>query len=172
MRTGGEIVRHERVEDTSAVVILCDVSGSMRGRKIERLRKELGRLWPEIRARLMWFADGNGWIDGPAQLPGPEGGTYLADALDRAATVFPSEVIVISDGLPESEDRALEAAARLPGIINVVFVGGDDDMRGAEFMRRLARAGGGVMVHKDLAKNLSIEGDLRGMLALPPPIAL
>lgn len=168
----GDIIRAEQVEATSAVVIVCDVSGSMKGRKVERLRKELARLWPEIKARLLWFNDSCGWIDGPGQLPHPEGGTWLHDALDRAGEVFPSEVIVISDGLPACERSALESAARLPGTVNVVFVGGDDDHRGADFMRRLARAGGGVMVHKDIAKNLSIEGDLRGMLALPPPIAL
>lgn len=56
--------------------------------------------------------------------------------------------------------------------IQELQVGDDDDMRGAEFMRRLARVGGGTMVHKDLAKNVAIEGALRGMLSLPLPIAL
>ncbi len=60
----------------------------------------------------------------------------------------------------------------LPGTISVLFVGSDDDASGAEFMRRLAAVGGGMFAHRDLAKNLAIGGDLRGMLALPPPIAL
>ena len=166
------IVPTPRVENTAAVVILCDVSGSMMGRKIERLRRELNKIWPETKARLMWFADKCEWIDTPDQLPHPDGGTFLDDALNLAGTVFPSEVIVISDGRPQSESRALEVAAHLPGTINVCFIGSDDDIKGAEFMHRLARVGGGVMVHKDLARNVGIESSIREMLALPPPIAL
>jgi len=60
----------------------------------------------------------------------------------------------------------------IPGTISVLFVGSDDDIRGADFMRRLALLGGGMYAQKDLAKNLQIGGELREMLALPAPIAL
>lgn len=159
-------------KESASVVIMADVSGSMRGAKIRRLKDELNRLWPEIKARLMAFSDRPDWVEAPASLPEPFGGTNLAWALEKVAEVWPSEVVVISDGLPQDEEAALSAAERVPGVINVCFVGDDEDHRGAAFMRRLAAVGGGTMVHKDLAKNMSIGTELRSMLALAPPIAL
>jgi len=159
-------------QDGSAVVILADVSGSMQGEKIVRLRRELSRLWPEITARLLAFSDQIHWCDGPEDLPAPYGGTDLRLAFETAAKIWPSKVIVISDGLPQDEARALEAAKLIPGTISVLFVGSDKDTRGADFMRRLALIGGGMFARRDLAKNLSIGGELREMLALPAPIAL
>jgi Mg-chelatase subunit ChlD len=167
-----EIVAMPRVQDTTATLILADVSGSMQGSKIKRLRSELRVLWPEIKARLMSFADRFQWHESPDHLPEPHGGTDLAGALELAATVWPSEVIVISDGLPADEEAAIQAARMIPGTISVLFVGSDDDQRGLAFLRRLAAVGGGQFAHRDLAKNLSIAGEVRGMLALPPPIAL
>lgn len=161
------------VKDTSAVVVICDISSSMQGQKIIRLRSELRKLWPEVKARLMVFNDVASWVDGgPGDIPEPMGCTLLARALDLAGTVFPSECIVISDGLPQDGDEALRIAGLLPGTISVCFVGDEADYRGAEFMQKLARVGGGMYAHKDIGKNLSIEGSLRGMLALPGPIAL
>jgi Mg-chelatase subunit ChlD len=167
-----DMVPLPRIQDTSATVILADVSGSMRGAKIQRLRSELGKLWPEITARLMSFADRLNWIENPSHLPEPSGGTDLAGALDLAATVWPAEVIVISDGMPADEDAALRAAERIPGTISVLFVGSDDDQRGLVFLRRLAAVGGGQFAHRDLGKTIGIAGEIRSMLALPPPISL
>jgi len=163
-----------KVEDSSAVVICCDVSGSMAGQKIIRLRQELQRLWPEIKARLICFGFTARWVEGgPNALPEPSGSTDMRGALELAGTVWPSEVIVISDGRPDDQEGTLEVARMLPGTISVLFVGADEDQHGAAFMRRLAAVGGGTMVHKDLARNMAIGGDLRGLLALPsPPTAL
>ena len=112
------------------------------------------------------------WIDGPAMLPAPEGGTDLTGALELASQAWPSEVLVISDGLPADEAGALKAAELIPGTISVLFVGSDDDQRGLEFLRRLAAVGGGIFARKDLSKHMEIGTELREMLALPPPIAL
>lgn len=166
-----EICKQE-VQDSASVVILADVSGSMRGEKILRLKRELSRLWPEITARLLAFAYDAKWCDGPDDLPDVGGGTDMRRAFEVAATVWPSEVIVISDGRPQDEAGALIAVQLIPGTISVLFVGGDEDLAGADFMRRLAALGGGMFAHRDLAKNLSIGGELREMLALPAPISL
>lgn len=162
-----------QVQDTSALVIICDISSSMAGQKIIRLRSELRKLWSEVKAKLIVFHDQARWVDGgPESIPEPRGCTLMAVALELAGTVFPSESIVISDGLPQDGDRALAVAAQLPGTISVCFVGDEQDYQGAEFMQRLARVGGGMYAHRDLARNRAIEGDLRKMLALPAPIAL
>jgi Mg-chelatase subunit ChlD len=168
------ILQRTEPQEPAAVVVMCDISGSMRGNKIDRLKRELLKLWPEIgKAKLMAFSNRPEWVDGgPNALPPVGGNTDLAAALTLAAHVWPSEVIVISDGLPQDEQAALDAAQALPGTISVLFIGDEQDQRGADFMRRLALVGGGLFAHKDLAKSMSIEGSLRGMLALPAPIAL
>lgn len=168
-----QLVKRETLTETAAVVVMADISGSMRGNKIERLKRELSRLWPELgKARLMSFADNPRWVDGPNDLPPVGGNTDLAAALTLAAGAWPSEVVVISDGLPQDEQGALDAAQMIPGTISVLFIGDEMDQRGADFMRRLALVGGGMFAHKDLGRSMAIEGTLRGMLALPAPIAL
>ncbi len=167
------LVKVETSTEPAAVVILADVSGSMRGNKIERLKRELQKLWPELgKARLMSFAFQPEWVEGPHALPAVGGGTDLAAALTLAAGAWPSEVIVISDGLPQDEQAALDAAQAIPGTISVLFIGDEGDHQGADFMRRLALVGGGMFAHKDLARSMAIEGTLRGMLSLPAPIAM
>lgn len=166
------LARIDPPQESASVVIVADVSGSMQGRRIQRLRAELKRLWPELNARLMAFSFSCRWCDGPDDLPEPNGNTDLAAALEMAATVWPAEVVVISDGMPDSPDAAIEAAGLIPGTISVLFVGDDGDVLGATFMKQLAKVGGGKMVHRDIGKNLAIGGDLRGLLALDPPIAL
>lgn len=159
--------------EPASLVILADVSGSMRGDKIARLKRELTAVWAEIPgARLMSFATDLRWLGGPGSLPAAGGGTDLKGALIAALEVWPGEVLVISDGLPDDQAGALEAARQIPGTISVLFVGADEDHGGAEFMRKLALLGGGMYAAKDLAKHVAISSDLRGMLALPPPIAL
>lgn len=157
----------------AALVIVCDLSSSMGGRKFDRLKSELEKLWPDLEgARLVAFSDQARWVDGPAHLPRVGGGTYLADALLLAGRASPPEVLVISDGLPADGARALEVAARLPGTVSVLFVGDDGDLPGQEFMRELARVGAGAYARKDIGKHLEIACEVRGLLALPPPIAM
>lgn len=167
------VKRDAPTPEPASLVILADTSGSMRGDKINRLRRELLAVWPDVPgARLLSFDSDLRWLDGPGDLPAPGGGTDLKGALVAAATVWPGEVLVISDGRPDDEQGALEAARKVPGTISVLFVGSDDDHGGAEFLRRLATLGGGMYAHRDLAKHMALEGEIRGMLALPPPLAM
>ena len=159
-------------QESASTIIIADVSGSMRGDKIERLRRELKNLWPEITARLLAFSDRMHWCDGPSDLPNPMGGTNLKLAFETVAALWPSEVILVSDGRPQDEQGALDAAELIPGTISVLFVGDESDSTGADFMRCLAALGGGLFAHRDLAKNLAIDENLRAMLSLPAPIAL
>ena len=172
MRTAIDIY-HKTVQEPADLVILADVSGSMsRDRKYERLRRELLAIWGQRPARLMAFASDLHWCDSPHDLPAPYGSTYLDGALLAAAELWPGEVLVVSDGLPDNTVAALEAAKKVPGVISVLFVGSDEEQRGAEFLRQLATLSGGMFIHKDLAKHTSLASELRSMLALPPPISL
>ena len=166
-------LRAKDAPEPASLVVLADVSGSMKGDKIQRLQRELRSIWPERPgARLLSFASSLSWCDSPSDLPGAAGSTNLTGALDVAADVWPGEVLVISDGMPDNPASALEAAKKIPGTISVLFVGSDDDREGAEFLRKLALMGGGESCHKDLAKHSSLASELRSMLALPPPISL
>jgi Mg-chelatase subunit ChlD len=156
----------------ASMIILADVSGSMKGDKIVRLRKALKEMWPELNAILIAFSYKTWICETPDNLPEPDGGTDMIAGFEHAAKFFPSETIVISDGRPNDESGTLNAASLLPGVISVLFVGNDEDTMGADFMQRLAHIGGGMYGHKDLAKHPSITGEIRTLLGLPSPIAL
>lgn len=147
---------------SGTTVILCDVSGSMDERagartKIEHLREALSEIWDASRGerRLIAFANAASEVQSPAQLPAPGGGTALHVGLDRAAACRPVHTVVISDGEPDSEDSALEAADRLSGKIDVIYCGSDSNARAVAFMRKLARVGCGSVVVADVVKAAS-----------------
>ncbi len=137
-------------------VILADVSSSMADmagarRKIDILREALDNVRPSIpTARVLAF--GSTVTDAPASIPDPSGGTALHLALDHAASYRPRRTIVISDGEPDNEQQALDAAERLSGTIDIIYCGLDGNRRAIDFMHRLARLGGGRVVIHDLKR--------------------
>jgi hypothetical protein len=157
-----------------AVVILCDLSSSMQGKRIQRLREALESIWATMpRARILGFASTVFSIAEPRTIPEPSGSTALHLALDAASILRPAKVIVMSDGQPDDEDAALAMAQKIPGIIDIFFCGDDQDRKGITFMHKLARVGGGRVVVKDIAKTRELLGPvLRDMLSLPAPISL
>jgi len=166
----------ERAEDIgSAVVILCDLSGSMRGKRISRLKEALESLWATMpRSRLIGFGDKVRTYAAPEDLPDePSGSTPMTAALDMALVLRPAKVIVISDGQPDNEETALELAGKIPGVIDIVFCGDDKDRSGITFMHKLARVGGGRVVIHDIEKTKALLGPvIKDMLALPGAISL
>lgn len=158
----------------AATVILADVSGSMRGEKIRLLTEALTRLWPGLpKAALISFSAFPTRIHGPEALPVPHGSTNLAGALELATTLHPAKVIVISDGRPDDEEGALAAADQIPGMIDVLYVGDDDNTEAIAFMKSLAMAGGGECVCNDIAKTrLALAAPISALLGLPAPMAL
>jgi hypothetical protein len=146
--SGSGIVAHyqQRI-DSGGVgqVVLLDVSSSMAEMagalpKIDILRDALARAPP---ARLIAFGSVPREILSIWELPAPAGGTALHSALVLAATMRPARTLVISDGEPDDEQAALTAARNLPGVIDVLYVGPDDNARAKAFLMSLARAGGG-----------------------------
>jgi hypothetical protein len=148
-------------------IVLADVSSSMveaagARTKIEVLREALATVPP---ARLIAFASTPIEIASPAALPAPSGGTALHLALDLAATMRPARSLVVSDGEPDSEDAALEASERVPGVIDVLYCGPDSNRRAVAFLRRLARAGCGRYAGHDLrVAPLALAPALRALL--------
>jgi hypothetical protein len=169
--------RYDSASAGSGVVILADVSGSMEDRagaitKIEVLREALVNVQPDLPdARLVAFGSTAGEIPGASSLPAPAGGTALHLAIDLAAIMHPARTLVISDGQPDSEDLALAAAARLPGLIDVIYCGPDSDKDAIAFMYRLARLGGGRVVVRDVSRDARprLGPAVRNVLGLPSP---
>lgn len=158
-RTTGEVARLETKLHAAgtASVVLADVSGSMseavggRGLKIDVLREAMQVAVPPG-AVLIAFAALPRVIDSPAHLPYPGGGTALHLALDEAARQRPRYTLVITDGRPDLPEAALQRAAALPGTLDVIYCGPDDDAEAIEFARRLASTGAGRAHFHDLRK--------------------
>jgi hypothetical protein len=161
----------------TGTVILADVSSSMderagNRRKADILREALEGLWPEMPgARLIAFGSTAREIDDPRDLPAPSGGTALHLALDAAAIHRPRKTVVITDGRPDGEQAALDAAGRVPGLIDVIYCGPDSDAQALDFLRRLMRIGGGIIIVRDLVKDarLRLAPAIRDVLGLPAP---
>jgi hypothetical protein len=164
---------------TEAVVILADVSGSMDEsaggkRKIDHLREALEAVCPPLASRdwpvMLAFNSAVRALTSPVEIGSPSGGTALHLAIDEAAKRAPQKTIVISDGQPDDEQAALDAAERLTGLIDVIYCGPEGGA-GLAFLRRLARSTGGSVVTCDL-KQIGQAQRLVGhvqRLALPAP---
>lgn len=139
-------------------IIACDVSGSMNesagsSRKIDVLREALSDITNSVSdCTILTFASYVKLIDKPNSLPSPSGGTALHLALLAARSLSPENVLVISDGHPDSAELAFKAAASLSGRIDVIYVGPDDDEGAKSFMLALARMHGGVVISRDLLR--------------------
>ncbi len=158
----------------AAVVVLADVSGSMRGTRIDTLTQALRQLWPAMpKAALITFNSLATRIQSPDYLPHPFGSTNLRGALDMAAGLHPAKVLVISDGEPDDRSGALDAADLIPGVIDVLYVGDDGERDCIQFMQELASRGGGSCVVNDVAKTrLALDAPISALLGLPAPVAL
>jgi Mg-chelatase subunit ChlD len=158
-------------ECSSEVVVLLDTSSSMGDligsqnlSKFEHLAIALDdvlQFWPKV--RLVAFGNTVQVVSNPKKLPYPCGGTPLAQALVLAARWKPRKTIVISDGLPDREDLALEAAEELTGSIDTIYCG-PDSHPAVEFLRSLTRQTGGVSMEWDGYKT-SISSAIKGLLA-------
>ena len=166
-----------RAKNQEQVYLLIDVSGSMRDtmrngkERIDGLREVVKGIQEERRTLMIAFGgSGTGsYGDNPqgvrvvSSVPNAGGSTPLTQAIDLARTQNAGRVIVISDGMPDNPTTALEAAKRLGGRIDVVFVG-DPGEYGEAFLKQLAEATGGTEFHGDLSEPKKITGGIVGLL--------
>lgn len=127
--------RKEQKKDT---VFLLDVSGSMSEytkegmRKIDSLRL-LIQEYPENR-KISFSA--NIWEN---KIPEPQTNTDMALGFRHIKTLFPKPtvVVLVSDGLPDSQDDAIQEAISLKIPINIAYIGKKEES-GEVFMKKLA----------------------------------
>ena len=146
------------------VVVLVDTSGSMDSRdgrggtsRYETACFELESIQNDLPGKIAVLSFSYDVMFNPEGKPfNYGGGTDLAKALQfaRVADVPGMRFILISDGEPDDEDRALQTARLYQNKIDVIYVGPEDRPYGRDFLQRLAKATGGKTVTVDRAKEL------------------
>jgi Mg-chelatase subunit ChlD len=156
-------------------IIVVDVSGSMstedsRGNRsrIDVAREELANLQASHPGKLAVFAFSDHCQFVPGGVP-PffAGGTDVAGAL-RTVKEFDGlnmRFVVISDGLPDQEQPALDVAKTYMSKLDTVFVGNESDQQAQAFLRKLAGLSGGQAV--TTARVQALAEAMRPLLALP-----
>lgn len=86
------------------------------------------------------------------------GSTGMANALDYVRSmgldVEGMRVVLVSDGVPNSKEATLAAAAKFKQRIDTIFVGPEGGS-GATFLAQLAQAGGGIAATAERVKELA-----------------
>jgi hypothetical protein len=183
-RVAGALARNEnrslknRVKnDERNSIVLLDTSGSMESgtnseqRKIDALRDLVYRLRAEgIQFRQIVFGSS---VEMREDIPEPGGGTPLTEAIEMATNHAPGKLVVISDGIPDNPDSALNAARKLGVRIDCFYVG-PRPSQGEVFMSQLSDATGGSSHVGDLGAGVkALAGEIKkALLALPAPIIL
>lgn len=152
-RTTHTLVPSDKLGDLAelhrAPVLVLDNSSSMKDaieggfRRCDRLREIVGTLHQKGSdfRQIVFSSDAQ---EMPT-IPEPYGGTNLARALELALEINATQIAVVSDGEPDSEDAAMAQARRCAHLgikINVMFCGSPGS-RGERFLKELAQATGG-----------------------------
>jgi len=151
----------------AAALVMVDVSGSMSAHdagngktRFDAAVEQLGRLQRENPGEIGVCCFSSSAEFCPGGVPVFSGGTTdMAGALGmlKMAVNCGVKLILISDGEPDDQEKALAAAAKFSSRIDTIFVG-EETSSGREFLRRLSNATGGVsIVNKTEQLNLLSE---------------
>ena len=147
------------------VLLIVDVSGSMLspdapgGRKrYDVAVEELKRLQAEMPGKIGVVAFSDSVQFCPSGHPtGSFGNTNMAHALEFVKPADDTGVrfILISDGVPDSEEKTLSVARTFKTHIDTIYIGPERDQGGREFLKRLAEASGGQFVQSEKIAELA-----------------
>lgn len=147
------------------IVTIVDVSGSMGQHdskdgksRYQTACDELSMIQRDRPGKVAVIAFSNNTVFCPGGIPMYEGGgTNLAHALRYAkiADVPGMNIIVISDGEPDSKEQALAVARTYKNKISTVYCGPEDRSYGQKFLTELANITGGQTLTSDRAIALS-----------------
>lgn len=157
-------------------MLLADCSGSMADfigngqRKIDALRTLHADLTDTHNLPTAAFGietyGGNAPIrlmDHGMALPEPSGMTPIHLAIEFAHAQGADHIVLITDGIPDSEDRAFAAARAFGHPIDCFYIGNGRDA-GAQFARRLADMTGGSINLTDLTDPKALKAGIIGLL--------
>jgi Mg-chelatase subunit ChlD len=168
-KTGTVEVHQKRIEAAGNVsVVLADVSSSM-ANEADGGRRRIDVLQDALRGvaydRLLAFSQAVVEVTTTEQLPTPSGNTALHLAIKAASGHKPGRTLIVSDGEPDDEVKAIAEAEKLGGRIDVVFCGPESNIRARSFLMRLASLGGGRFVHCDISRQSNLLAPaIRGLL--------
>lgn len=146
--------KYGKVSDRPA--LLLDISGSMAGDRIAKLR-EFAREFKDIQRFV--YSSGCSEIGSEETIPEPYGSTNLALAFITAKGSDFNHVVVITDGGADSRDDARSASVGLR--VDCIYVGDGD---APPILKELALATGGLLGKSSLNSLKAITTQVRGLL--------
>lgn len=152
---------------TRRSLLLVDCSDSMSSRirtgerAIDALRKVVKGLRETHPVPVAAFGSlGVALVDG---IPEPCGSTPLHLAIEYGTREGATHLVVVTDGQPDSQTAAFEAARLFGHPIDVFYIGDGDD-EGARFAAELARRTGGTAHLTDLLQQKALTTKIAGLL--------
>jgi len=150
-------------------LLLIDCSGSMSDRlartnerRIDALRRVMRQLRSTHSTPVAAFG-GYRQVEIVEDAPEPTGTTPLDDAIDFGREQGANHLVVITDGEPNSQEKAFAAAARFGNPIDVFYIG-DAHGHGLSFAQELARRTGGVAHLSDISATKQLSSQIAGLL--------
>jgi hypothetical protein len=146
------------------IILLLDLSGSMdelvgMSGKTRRnmLEQALANLLPRHPGVLVYIfgTDVRRLSEPQAGLPETMGGTNLAKALRTLQAEHPSHVVVISDGEPQDERGALNAAMMLSCKISTIYCGDEANSQAIAFLNKLRLCSRGGQIGRSNVTSLA-----------------
>lgn len=158
---------------TRRSVLLVDASDSMASRvrsgarRIDRLRAVVADLRETHPVPIVAFGVRRAvnQVEVVDSVPEPSGSTPLDAGIAFSHQQGATHIVLVTDGEPNNEREAYEAAAQFGGPIDVFYIGDGND-RGSRFAAELARRTGGTAHLTDLAEagQKQLVGSIRGLL--------
>lgn len=152
---------------TRRSLLLVDCSGSMVSptrsgdRRIDTLRKVVRGLRETHPVPVAAF--GCGSVVLVDDVPEPSGGTPLHLAIEYGHREGATHLVVVTDGLPDSQGACFEAARQFGRPIDTFYIG-DGNCEGSRFCEELARMSGGTAHLTDLGKPKQLTTQIAGLL--------
>ena len=168
--TTGDLASRVKNDDRDRIILL-DTSGSMSSmtdnvekRKIDALRQVVYDLRADgHRFRQIVFGSS---VEMREDIPEPDGGTPLTEAIELAREHRPGRLIIISDGIPDSPGTAIESAKKLGVPVDCFYVG-PRPSQGEVFMSQLADATHGSSHVGDLGKGVkALQAEVKAVLMI------
>lgn len=149
------------------IILLADISGSMRGEKMDHLKKALNQVWQGREGLKCICFESELWeIDKPdiATLSA-RGTTQMWAALKEAWTRKPEHVILMTDGIPDEPTLNILADVRAHKHVRIDTVGIDSQGLqdfDPDFLKQIADITGGK--YNDVSQPIMLPNVLKGLL--------